>query len=228
MTDEQKEILIAKMLDAPSSLSDEELDAIVQDEELREIYEVSSAVSSASVPQPEIDVEQEWQRFRPLLHRRPARIKLFLRVAAVIMGAMLISGIVALVLRFNPEIEKQPLMTELTDSVTTGPAITPETTQPVNVIKVENLPTVMNPDGNSGTSKTVIAKTEPKHKETVRSNNLDIDEYLRVQQARVDNDLAMQRSEVIKDEFEVLKEIYNILGEDDELVDNTIRRVTMQ
>lgn len=47
MTDEHKEILIAKLLDSPASLSDEELDAIAHDDELRDLYGVSSAVSDA-------------------------------------------------------------------------------------------------------------------------------------------------------------------------------------
>lgn len=56
MTEEQKEILIAKLLDCPSSLSDEELDLILHDGELREIYDASVAMSGALVRQPDFDM----------------------------------------------------------------------------------------------------------------------------------------------------------------------------
>ena len=68
MTEEQKEILIAKMLDAPSSLSDVELDSILHDDELRDIYEASAALSSACIRQPEWDMKAEWNSFRPRIH----------------------------------------------------------------------------------------------------------------------------------------------------------------
>lgn len=60
MTEEQIEILIAKMLDAPSSLSDEELDSILQDEDLRSFYAASAALGNACIRQPEWDMEAEW------------------------------------------------------------------------------------------------------------------------------------------------------------------------
>ena len=71
MTEEQKEILIAKMLDAPSSLSDVELDSILHDDELRDIYEASAALSSACIRQPEWDMKAEWNSFRPRIRRKP-------------------------------------------------------------------------------------------------------------------------------------------------------------
>lgn len=55
MTEEQKEKLIARMLDSPSSLSDEELEMMTLDEELRDIYEISSSVSGACMPAPHLE-----------------------------------------------------------------------------------------------------------------------------------------------------------------------------
>lgn len=66
MTEEQKEILIAKMLDAPASLSDMELDAILNDDELRDIYAASAALDSAYAAEAEFDMDAEWKRFCPL------------------------------------------------------------------------------------------------------------------------------------------------------------------
>ena len=93
MTEEQKEILIAKMLDAPYSLSDEELDLMMHDDELREIYEASAALSSALIRQPELDMKAEWDRFRPRLRRKPAPMRWVMRVAAIFLGVIFFSGI---------------------------------------------------------------------------------------------------------------------------------------
>lgn len=67
MTEEQKELLIAKMLDTPSSLSEEDLELILHDEELRGIYEASAALSGACIRQPELDMIAEWNCFRHAL-----------------------------------------------------------------------------------------------------------------------------------------------------------------
>lgn len=113
MTDEQKEILIAKMLDAPSSLSDKELDAILHDDELRDIYEVSSAVSSAYAGQPELDMEDEWKRFRPRLRRKPTAMRWAMRVAAIFLGVVLASGIAVRIIDLIYTHDRQPVIAKV-------------------------------------------------------------------------------------------------------------------
>ena len=94
MTEEQKEILIAKMLDAPASLSDMELDAISDDDELRDIYAASAALDSAYAAEQEFDMDAEWKRFSPRLHRKPDKMRWFMRVAAIFLGVIFASSIV--------------------------------------------------------------------------------------------------------------------------------------
>ncbi len=59
MTDEQRDIIIAKMIDAPAALTDEELRMIASDAELSDIQAVSAAVSGAYARKPTIDIEGE-------------------------------------------------------------------------------------------------------------------------------------------------------------------------
>ena len=58
MTEQQKEILTAKMLDAPASLSDEELALIGNDPELRDIYEMSASIATASAARTRFDMAE--------------------------------------------------------------------------------------------------------------------------------------------------------------------------
>lgn len=95
MTEEQKDILIAKMLDAPATLSEKELELIATDDELRDIQKISAAISGALTPNIEIDAQQEWARFRPRIHRKPSPMRWVMRVAAIFLGIMLAAEIIS-------------------------------------------------------------------------------------------------------------------------------------
>ncbi|MDE5975450.1 MAG: hypothetical protein K2G69_02750, partial [Muribaculaceae bacterium] len=92
MTEEQKEILIAKMLDAPDSLTEAEVEMILHDDELRQFQAISSEVGSAFMPAPEIDIERELELWRRRLRKRPSRFRWIMRVAAVFVGVIILSG----------------------------------------------------------------------------------------------------------------------------------------
>lgn len=77
---------------------------------------------------------------------------------------------------------------------------------------------------NAGIS--IITKSE----DECGNSDLDIDEYLRIQQARIDNDLAMQHAEIIIDELATIQQMCDAIGENNgmEIMESTIRQVIMQ
>lgn len=78
---------------------------------------------------------------------------------------------------------------------------------------------------------TRIAKAEVAPAKASRAQEepvIDIDEYLRIQQARIDNDLAIQAAESYMEEYDNLVPILDAAGVYDPEFDNAIRKVTME
>ncbi len=93
MTEQQKEILTAKMLDAPASLSDEEPALIGNDPELRDIYEMSASIATASAARTRFDMADEWARFSPRIAGPRLKMRWIMNVAAALLGVIVASGI---------------------------------------------------------------------------------------------------------------------------------------
>ncbi len=229
MTEEQKDTLIAKMIDASSSLSDEELDAILHDDELKDIYEMSSAVSGACISQPELDMEMEWKRFRLRIKPKPSYIRWVMRVAAIFLGAVFISGIMYKMIDIifipydNPVIAKVGVSK---GSATVIPAVE-EIQEPRMQPKSVAVSSAEKRD--ESTPKRYIAKTKmDKSTKAMSTDDIDIDCYLRVQQARIDNDLAMQSAVVYEEEFSDIMILLDAIGAHNDEMNNTIRKITMQ
>lgn len=92
MREEDKDILTVKMLDAPSALTDDEIDAIIQDEELRGIYEMSSDLVRACAERAPVNVADEWKRFSRKLPNRPSMFRRSVRAAAVFAAILMAAG----------------------------------------------------------------------------------------------------------------------------------------
>lgn len=221
MTEEQKDSLIAKMLDAPSSLSDEELEAILHDDELRDIYDVSAALSNACTPQPEPDMEAEWLRFRPRLRRKPTTMRWILRVAAIFLGAVLASGIAVRVF----------------DNIFTADSPQPAIAKVDTVIPARTKPAALPAEQEASAAPEPAIKkcraVEParyisKVELSGEDTEIDIDEFLRIQQARVDHNLAIQAAESFLDEYDDLAPILDAAGLDNPALDCAIRKVTLE
>lgn len=229
MTDEQKEILIAKMLDAPSSLSDKELDAILHDDELRDLYEVSSAVSSAYAAQPELDMEDEWKRFRPRLRRKPTAMRWAMRVAAIFLGVVLASGIAVRIIDRIYTHDRQPVIAKVDQLQELKPDLSiqqrPQTSSTDEMPQIEKSKPAV-PATRIAKAEVTPAKASLPHE--APAIDIDIDEYLRIQQARIDNDLAIQAAESYMEEYYNLVPILDAAGVYDPEFDNAIRKVTME
>ena len=86
------------MLDHPERYSEQEiLDAVNRDDETREFYRRLTQVARArrnqrSLSQP-ADVDKAWEQFEQTYLARPRRERLWIRVAATVIGILMMSGI---------------------------------------------------------------------------------------------------------------------------------------
>lgn len=232
MTDEQKELLIAKMLESPSALSDEEIDAILHDDELREICEVQSSVSAAYHRLPEIDADEEWRRFRPRMRRKPSVICRIMRVAAIFAGVVLMSGIMVKIIDTSFMSDDKPIIAKAKQPATpVNDAPAAETAQD-SAVQREETPASTVRKGTASAPKQYLAKAETAKPEKMKpagedeADDMDIDEYLRIQQARIDNELAIMAATEITEKYGPLLEMLDILGESDNILAVTIRKTT--
>lgn len=231
MTELQKDTLISKMIENAYSLSDEELDMIVHDEELREIYEMSSAVKGTYLSHREFDMDKEWKLFqsRNLSGFKRAGLKWIFRAAAVVLLLVCLPAIVVKMHKNNPDTANQHITADLQHTAS---------------LKSFALTTVVAEDSVAPVENFVLSEIKVEHKSSHRPFNvrvkesesemlfseedLDIEQYLRIEQASIDNDLAMQNAEIYREEYEAIREI---IGEDENLdgtLTTIISKVTMQ
>ncbi|MDE5997315.1 MAG: hypothetical protein K2G77_03785, partial [Muribaculaceae bacterium] len=225
MTEKQKDILIAKMLDAPSSLSDKELASIMSDEELRDIYEMSAVVSCAYIDQPDFDMAKEWNRFRPNIRRKPMAMRWAMQVAAIFLGVVFAGGVLVRIIDKVLE-ESHPKIAKVQDVKKSAEIKSiEENTEYEEILEKEDSQSLLpvNEASLSGrhTSKTKSVKSDEMQ---LPEEDIDIDEYLRLQQARIDNDLALMTAESYKYEYdEFLQNLEDIESYDTTELDNAIR-----
>lgn len=228
MTEEKKEFLIAKMLDSPSSLSDEEMDVILHDDELKDIYEMSSAVSGACIRQPEINMTGEWERFRPRIRRKPSAMRWVMRVAAIFLGVVVASGIGVTLTDYLLSSEEQPVIAKVEEKH----AVTPDR---ISIPVAANEPVVKVEDGNQrkyvSAHKRHRAKAAVVAADTITAYDSDDDEYieqyLRVQQARIDNELAMMTAQEIREKYATVIRMLDLVGVSDNPTIIAINKLTI-
>ena len=230
MTEEQKDILIAKMLDAPSSLSDREVESILSDEELRDIYEMSAAVRGAFIDQPDFDIADEWNQFRPKIRRMSSRMRWVMRVAAIFLGVAFAGGVMVRMIDRALETPKPKIAKAQDIKKSVEINLMEQEPKSNDATKNEDsrLVSRRNNAASSGQHASKSSTIKTKHTEHTEED-IDIDTYLRIQQARIDNDLAMMTAESYLYEYnEFLQSIEDIEAYDTTELENAIRQVTMQ
>ncbi|MDE6668534.1 MAG: hypothetical protein K2K26_02485, partial [Muribaculaceae bacterium] len=195
-------------------------------------YEISSAVSGACIRQPKINVDEEWERFRPYIKPKPTPMRWIMKVAAIFLGIVSVSAIVIKIIDSvfttytHPGIVKveQPVVpAQITTLKETTQELlaAPETTTVTSVKKKQ-----LNKRKRKVSKAAEVEIVEPE--KVIQSDEVDIDEFLRIQQARIDNDLALQTARVIEDEYYNICLLCNEVGWNDELMNNKIRKLTIQ
>lgn len=231
MTEEQKDILINKMLDAPATLTNEELAVILDDDELKDIYDISASVSSAYIGQTEVDMAEEWSRFKSRLFPRRFRIRRILYVAAALIGIALVSGFVAKMIINSPSNDRQTIIAkedrpiqsiEAPDSYRIHEDNTERTSEETSS------PITANPIDAQHKRHVAKAKVNNRPRSEKKVVEIDIDEYLRIQQAKIDNEIALQTAAILAEEYTDMLLNYDVTGVYDNSMAATIGNVTMQ
>lgn len=213
MTEEQKDILIAKMLDAPSSLSDKELESILSDEELRDIYEMSVAVSGAYIPQPDFDMADEWTRFRPNIHRKPMPMRWAMRVAAIFLGVVLVAGVLVRVIDKMIDAPRATVA-KVQETQKSVEIKSNEENINANVVRKEEDSQSLIPRSKETSSGQHMSPTKTMKKKQMElpEEEIDVDEYLRIQQSEIDWEIALLNGEMYLDEWDAMREFFGYIN----------------
>lgn len=203
MTEKEKDILIAKMLEAPSSLSDAELDIILHDDELRDIYECSVAVKGAYLSCAEIDARREWKLFRPGLVRRKPVLSRLMKVAAVFLAVVSAAVIILKFIGVGEQGSGRDIVAEaeLQSAGATVGATGEETHSAEDAVTV---PVVADADTQAAAVEAPVKIARSKARNVKAEPEIDIDEYLRLQQAEIDQEFALIIAEILLDRHEAM------------------------
>lgn len=216
MTDKDKDILIGKMIDSPSSLTDEELRMIMLDDELKDVYDVSSAVKSAYLSQSEIDVDREWRLFRHRILPKPSPRRWMMRVAAIFLGVVMLSGILVHVIDRGLSEDVRSIAADISQHSHTQ---IPEIRSVVGQQDSESKTVVYESDSDVDgcmlprkpfhSLKTVAPQTDVEEE-------IDVDEFLRQQQIEIEQDIDLLNAQIILDEHDAIEEFIDCISEDQE------------
>lgn len=201
MTEEQKEILLGRMVDNPAGLSSDDMAMIAGDEELRELYQLSADLKTACVKPPEIDEAKEWQCFRSRMRvARRRRWSRMVRVAAIFLGVMLLSGVAVTL------IDRKMLMPESTEIA----AVPVDTVTVAPMQKEAAGPELIAEAAVKEAVKEAVGEAKRAGGKQCTPSEPSIEEYLAVQQARVENEIATELAEAIKQQYLAEQEWHNL------------------
>lgn len=222
MTQQEKDILLEKMLDPGVLLTDEEIGIIMGDGELREIYDVSAALRGACVQPSVVNMEREWRLFRHKIHPKPSRWRWAMRVAAIFLGVLVVSAIVKVAVdrTLTPD---TPVLAEVSS---------PKQPEVQVVDHKAERPLIESEDAAPPASRQAVRRKRAALRPTVEVEtvveDIDVDEYLRIQQAGIDNDVALMQSQLYIDELQALRGAELPGGDADDQDQSEVRYIITQ
>lgn len=210
MTEEDKDILIEKMIDKPETLTPDEIALISSDAELKELYEISVRLADEMTPMPEVDIDAEWMKMHKLILGKTFQKKSYFRWTGIVAGivVLLICGGVAV--RYNLPDRKSHQIIDIH-------YLTPEQAAYYKSLEAKGSdandePSLENQDKRQVSKKPCIQSPKLSDNE-----NSDFDEYLRIEQARVDNEVAVALARVYREDYSVsLEALADILDQQSE------------
>ncbi|MDE7393674.1 MAG: hypothetical protein K2M80_04285 [Muribaculaceae bacterium] len=207
MTDELREILLAKMLDNPRELTADQLASIESDGELRELYSLALAVAGSSVAVPGMDVDAGWDALKPRLATKP---KKRFNLSASVIGAaaavtLLVVAIAGVIL--NPQLPSESDIALITSVDDQHPA-------QLSIAEIKRHFSASLPTTESVMAKVVTITPEPEVTleppeppepevdEQFTVVEIDPEELIRIEEARLDNEVAMAIADVYRTELQ--------------------------
>lgn len=187
MTREQQDILIAKIVDCPKTLTAEDIAMIGQDPELMDLYEVNSSLRGAYQPEPIIDIDHEWEEFtlKTSVPHRP-RFLTLLKVAAAIAGVAIMTGLVMMVVGNDMTLENRVISHDTARIPDRSFTNTTSDDTPQDTIITEPVTDAQSPMAFSHHHS---SKPTPKSK-------TDVDEMVRLAVARIENESAVKIAQI--------------------------------
>lgn len=204
MTDELREILLAKMLDNPRELTADQLVLIESDGELRELYSLALAISESSSAVPGMDVDAGWAALKPRLAPQPK--KRFNLSASVIGAAAAVTLLVAAIagVFLNPQLPSG-------SDIALSTSVRDQHPSQLSIAGIKRSFTASSPATVSEMAKIETIKpepevttepTEPEVDEQYTVAEIDPEELIRIEEARLDNEVAMAIADVYRTELQ--------------------------
>ena len=210
MTEEDKDILIGKMIDKPETLTDDDIAMILSDSELKELYEISAGLASELIPMPEIDVDAEWSRMQSEIAALKPRKSFNMRWlgAAAVIAAILTCGTIATKFILSDSNSCQPVKTPYISKVATSDNESKSLNDNDNT-----------PEFSIGVTK--IIEVEAKSE----TNKADSEEFIRIEEARIDNEVAMALARVYQEDYAMdLEGLAEMLSAMPEVADSIVNQ----
>lgn len=212
MTSEQRDILIEKMIDKPETLTNDEISMISSDAELKDLYEISSRLTDELTLTPEVDIDAEWSKMQSIIGERKSRKPFkhrWIWVAAAI-GSVLMCGTIA----------TKYILSNNSNGSNVDPPYIATVTDPDKELQSSEVKEEVELQSAEGQQPVKTHVIVPAQSDTYKT---DIEEYLRIEQARVDNEVAMALAQVYREDFNVdLEELAEWLDSQSEESDSII------
>jgi len=197
MSPEEKDILLLKMLNDPGTLSEQEICQIMAEDELRELSAISAELKQLYAPSVHIDADKEWAVFRCRIQpRRHRNILRWYYAAAAVFAGLIIVSVVLLYLNGNSPDSRQTCVLTKADSIFSVP---------LHQVDEDTLPTQASEAKKAAVSSSsaenrVISVAKKRNVSRKRPaptvKDVDVEEYLRLEQARIDNEIALQKARI--------------------------------
>ena len=176
-------------------------------------------------------MDDEWNRFRPKIRRKPMQMRWAMRVAAIFLGVVFVGGITVRIIDKWLD-EPTTTIAKVQDAPKNADRkmAAEDIKSNESPKKEDSRSLITEKNAASSISHASITKTtKTKQTEESEAEDMDIDEYLRLQQARIDNDLAMMTAESYLYEYdEFLQDLEGIGAYDTTELATAIRQVTIQ
>ncbi|MDE6022303.1 MAG: hypothetical protein K2G13_02260, partial [Muribaculaceae bacterium] len=190
--------------------------------------DISSDITSALAPMPELDMEKEWKAFRPRIWKWRSSSRWFMKVAAIFLGVMVIGGITGKLVDYFMTTDNQPLV-----AIVKQPEPPMKETDPKHDAEASEKGSaeviIENNESLPGVTHRKRVKTESIESETVKEENIiDIDEILRIEQAKIDNEMAILAAQQIEAEYNSILLNYDLSEIDNQQLTYTVNMLTMQ